>query len=140
MLDQRWELEQGVAVAQWEHAADAGAVSAVRRELHGFARLHGMDADGCRDMAVAVSEAVTNVVRHAYPAGTPGPVLVAAASDDTHLTVRVTDRGAGGAGDTTGTGLGLGVPTMAALSERLEIGPGLDGLGTTVTLEFSAAR
>ena len=138
MLDhEHVEVQQGVAVARWEHEATPSAVGAIRRELHGFARLHGIDADGCRDLAVAVSEAVTNVVRHAYPEGTTGPVLVAAASDDASLTVRVTDRGAGGTA-TAGTSLGLGIPTMAALSDRMEIGPGRNGHGTVVTLEFSA--
>ncbi len=131
-----YALEQqdpGVATAHWEHEAHVRAVAEIRQGVRGFAQLHGMDEEGCRNVAVAVSEAVTNSVRHAYPAGTSGPVAVDAATDGTYLSVRVTDRGTGGAG----TSLGLGMPLMAELSDRIEMGPGRNGLGTAVLLEFT---
>ena len=125
--------DPAVALARWEHDADAAAIATSRDELVAFAHGHGMGGDGCRDLAMAVSEAVTNVVRHAYPEGTAGRVMIDAATDDDHLTVRVADEGEGGAG----TSLGLGVPVMEALSDRLEIGPRVGGRGTVVTLEFT---
>ena len=92
-----------------------------------------MGEEGCRRLSVALSEAVTNAVRHAYPEGANGPVVVDAASDGAHLSVRVSDRGWGGAG----TSLGLGLPLMAELSDRMEHGPGRNGVGTAVLLEFT---
>ena len=91
------------------------------------------------DVRLAVTEACTNVVRHAYHGGEPGRLDVAAELTADTLTVTVSDHGSGlrprldmGPG-------GLGLPLMAALAEHVEFGDS-DGEGTTVRLSFAGAR
>ena len=78
-------------------------------------------------MRLAVTEACTNVVRHAYADGEPGPVEILIRPEGDTLEVVVSDhgRGIGPSPDTAGPGLGL--PLIAALADSLEIeqAPGL---------------
>jgi anti-sigma regulatory factor (Ser/Thr protein kinase) len=74
----------------------------------------------CDDIAVAVSEALSNVVEHAY-AGleSPGPMTVEASRHERLLIVVVSDDGVGmRARDTPGVGMGLRL--IFALTARLE--------------------
>jgi anti-sigma regulatory factor (Ser/Thr protein kinase) len=72
------------------------------------------------DMRLAVTEACTNVVRHAYD-GDEGHIEVVIRPDGEAINVIVSDagRGIGPSPDVAGPGLGL--PLIAALSDRLEI-------------------
>ena len=129
------ELEDvAVATATWRCTAAVPAIGLTRNGVDAFAREHGMAERRRRDVAVAVSEAVTNVVRHAYPVGAAGSVRVDAASDGECLSVRVSDQGEGGE---TSDSLGLGLRLMDAIADRVEVGPPLDGNGTVVDMEFS---
>jgi anti-sigma regulatory factor (Ser/Thr protein kinase) len=73
-------------------------------------------------MRLAVTEACTNVVRHAYDdSAAPGPLEIVIRPDGDVLEVIVSDcgRGIGASPDTSGPGLGL--PLIAALVDSLEI-------------------
>jgi serine/threonine-protein kinase RsbW len=72
------------------------------------------------DMRLAVTEACTNVVRHAY-SGDDGTIDVVVRPTGRELEVVVADagRGIGPSPDTAGPGLGL--PLIAALADSLEI-------------------
>lgn len=131
--------ERAVATAQTVQRADVEAIARARCWATAFAAEHGMNEARREDMSLAVSEAVTNAVRHAYPKGRAGEFLLEAATDGECLTVRVSDEGCGSESPSfgSGLGLGLGLPIMAELSERLEFGPGRDGVGTVVLMEFS---
>src|SRR4029079_3898430 len=90
--------------------AEPSAVAAARDEVTSCAHAHGFASDLLRDLALAVSEACTNVVVHAYrdhPA--PGPVHVSVRLDGEALEVTVADEGGGvrPRGDSPGVGLGL---------------------------------
>src|SRR4051812_29990370 len=68
--------------------ATATSVGPVRRAVANFAYGHGASALALESVSLAVSEALTNVVLHAYrDAPAPGPVLVVAAVRDGRLTV-----------------------------------------------------
>jgi anti-sigma regulatory factor (Ser/Thr protein kinase) len=83
-----------------------------------------------------VSEAVTNVVVHAYRYDDrPGCVEVEAEIDGDALCVRVRDQGRGLEPRLDSPGLGLGIPLMAQLSAGLEI-LAADHGGTEVTMRF----
>jgi serine/threonine-protein kinase RsbW len=72
-------------------------------------------------MRLAVTEACTNVVRHAYDSTQPGQleILIRPAGDVIDVIVSDHGRGIGPSPDTAGPGLGL--PLIAALVHSLEI-------------------
>src|SRR3954465_5544363 len=77
------------------------------------------------DVRLAVTEACTNVVVHAYPNG-EGPMGLRASVDDGVLRVVVVDEGPGTRPRADSPGLGLGLPLIATLAESLELGSGLN--------------
>jgi serine/threonine-protein kinase RsbW len=123
--------DRAVATAHFLQPAVDAAVAQTRRWIVAFAGEHGMSAERRGGLAVAVSEAVTNVVRHAYD-DEDGEIVLDAATDGEWLSVRVADTGCG----TESTSLGLGLPLMRELADRVEIGPALHGPGTVVLMEF----
>jgi anti-sigma regulatory factor (Ser/Thr protein kinase) len=85
------------------------------------------------DVRLAVTEACTNVVRHAYP-DEPGRLeLTAAVGPGGELTVIVSDDGPGFRPRPPGTGLGL--PLMAAVAHEFEIDRTRER-GTQVRMSF----
>ena len=61
--------------------AQPQAVGELRRELANYATSVGASELARDAIAVAVSEAVTNIVVHAYPGRDPGPIMVEAWGD-----------------------------------------------------------
>ena len=96
-------------------------VAVVRHVLGAFAEALQLPDPLIEDMRLAVTEACTNVVRHAYSDGRPGPVEILIRPENDALLVVVSDqgRGLGPSGDSSGPGLGL--PLIAALSHSFEI-------------------
>jgi anti-sigma regulatory factor (Ser/Thr protein kinase) len=90
------------------------------------------------DIKLAVTEACTNVVIHAYP-DTEGPMEVRAALGDELLTIIVRDEGRGVVPRADSPGLGLGLPLIATLTESLELGTGDDD-ATEVRMTFRIER
>lgn len=121
--------------------ASAEQVVLVRAVVGALARSLGFADERVQDVRLAVTEACTNVVRHAYHGGDPGRLDVAAELTADALAVTVSDHGTGlrpRLDPGPGPG-GLGLPLMAALAERLEFGDS-EGQGTTVRLSFGGAR
>jgi serine/threonine-protein kinase RsbW len=117
-------------------------VGVVRQALAGMADALDFDAAVLADMKMAVSEACTNVVVHAYDDG-DGVLEVDMLADDAGLTIRVRDHGSGIHPTATRTrevpALGLGLPLIAALSDAFEL-RGSAGEGTEVRMTFHYAR
>src|SRR4051794_25753502 len=91
------------------------ARSAVLEALKGIA----VDRDA---IGVVVSEAVTNAVVHAYrDRERPGEVHVLASLDDDGVDITVEDDGMGLRPRTDSPGVGLGMPLIADLADRVEI-------------------
>lgn len=118
------------------HPAVPEAVPVLRHAAADFAAEHGADADLCGDIALAVSEAVTNAVKHSR-VHAEEPVRLTAAVADDWLEIQVTDRGAG-FGLRESDGLGLGLPTIARLAAQLTISQ--EGLGTELCMRFPLPR
>ncbi len=122
--------------------ARAEGVAVVRQALAGIADALAVDAAVLADMKMAVSEACTNVVVHAYE-DTDGMLEVDMAADETGLTIRVRDHGSGIHPQTHRArdvpALGLGLPLIAALSDAFEL-HGSSGQGTEVRMTFNYAR
>jgi serine/threonine-protein kinase RsbW len=99
-------------------------VAVVRHVLGAFAEALQLPEQLVDDMRLAVTEACTNVVRHAYEREHPGSIDVVIRPVDSMLEVVVSDRGRGmGHSPETG-GPGLGLPLIAALTHSLEIDDG----------------
>jgi serine/threonine-protein kinase RsbW len=112
------------------------AVGVARQALTGACEALGLGPRATGDVRLAVSEACTNVVAHAYrDLDEPGELEVAVLLEPGELTVIVRDRGSGITPRIEGGGLGLGLPLIAALTRRAEISEHSGG-GTEVTMTF----
>ncbi len=112
------------------------AVGVARQALTGACEALGLGPRATGDVRLAVSEACTNVVAHAYrDHDGPGELEVVVELHPGELTVIVRDRGSGIAPRIDGGGLGLGLPLIAALTRRAEIVE-QDGGGTEVAMTF----
>lgn len=100
-------------------------VAVVRHALGGFGDAYDIPDQALADIKLAVTEACTNVVVHAYPDG-DGPLGISAWMADERLTVVVHDEGRGMLPRPDSPGLGLGLPLIATLAESLELGTGSD--------------
>ena len=90
------------------HPALAGSVPVVRRAVVEFARVAGIHGEALERVGLAVSEAVTNVVHHAYRTQ-PGRVHITARAINDELWVLVADEGCGHNLPTASPGLGWGL-------------------------------
>ena len=102
--------------------ARAENVAVVRHAFGGFAEVLRVDEQTLADIKLAITEACTNVVIHAYDDGNIGALEVDASIDDRRLTVVIRDRGRGIVPRPDSPGLGLGLPLIATLAESLELG------------------
>jgi anti-sigma regulatory factor (Ser/Thr protein kinase) len=109
-------------------------VAVVRHAVGGLGEVLEVPEQTLSDIRLAVTEACTNVVVHAYPDG-EGPMGVRATIDAHTLTLVVADRGRGLVPRTDSPGLGLGLPLIATLAQALELGTG-DGEETQVRMTF----
>jgi serine phosphatase RsbU (regulator of sigma subunit)/anti-sigma regulatory factor (Ser/Thr protein kinase)/PAS domain-containing protein len=109
------------------YRAEPGAVASARHDVTAFAQAHGAPPALCGDVALAVSEACTNVVVHAYRhgSGEPGAMHVEVASEGHALRVTVEDEGCGvrPRGDSPGVGLGLQIIARTTSAFEVERSP-----------------
>ena len=116
-------------------------VRTVRRDLVDYARLLGANDETCDAVALAVSEALTNVVQHAYVGQEAGSIDVDAQLErGDRLRVRVSDDGRGPIPRADSPGLGLGLGVMAQTADDFSISSRSGSRGTVVTLGFSLPR
>lgn len=113
--------------------AEPASIPVLRRRATEFAREQGAGEELTADVALVVSEAVTNAVKYAGTGGDAGVVELSARSGGDWLELRVRDRGTGfGKGSVDGLGLGLSI--IARLSADLRIVQ--EGEGTEVRMRF----
>jgi serine/threonine-protein kinase RsbW len=113
-------------------------VAVVRHVLGALAEALDLPPAVTADIRLAVTEACTNVVRHAY-GDRAGDIDVVVRPRGRALEVIVADngRGMGPSPDTSGPGLGL--PLMAALADSLEI-QGAATAGSRLMMSFLRNR
>jgi anti-sigma regulatory factor (Ser/Thr protein kinase) len=114
--------------------APAVARHAVRDFLHSL----GADPRAFGDVLLALSEIVTNAVVHGYRGEEGGEVRVEAEHSDEQLVLSVADQGRGMAPRYDSPGLGLGLPLVGRIAERVDIIAPVGG-GTLVSMFFSLA-
>jgi anti-sigma regulatory factor (Ser/Thr protein kinase) len=104
------------------------SVALLRRAVINLAVRGGATDRQRQDIALAVSEALTNVVTHAYGGESlRGVVAVHAALDGDVLDVVVLDEGVGMPQPTTHPATGLGLAIIARVTERLELSDATPG-------------
>jgi anti-sigma regulatory factor (Ser/Thr protein kinase) len=110
------------------------SVGHARQAVTAFAERHEL-APG-PDVALAVTEAVTNAVVHAYRDGDSGQVRVVACARETGLLVVVRDYGCGMQPNPGSPGAGLGLAVIGALAGDMNIERPDDGGGTRIRIRF----
>jgi len=118
--------------------ARAENVAVVRHVLGALAEALELPAPLIEDVKLAVTEACTNVVRHAYGEDGDGPLDVQVEPTVHSLTVVVSDEGRGIHATRMPGGAGLGLPLMAALSSRMDVEEPVSGKGSRVRMSFAA--
>lgn len=110
-----------------------------RLALTGLARVMPMSEELLADLKLALTEAASNSVRHAYSGG-EGAVQIAYELSGDRLAIEVADEGEGfvhsedeGADDFENlTEGGLGIAIIRAIADEFELGPGPAGRGSRI--------
>jgi len=117
------------------YPAAAASVPQARQALVSLASRAGASEEQVEAVRLASSEALTNVVQHAYGGG-EGSIHVASAVTDDELWVLIADDGCGLEPRADRPGLGLGLGLIAQVSDELAIVPRAGG-GTEVRMRFN---
>jgi len=117
--------------------AEPESVALARQMVRGVLDSLGWGEESRTDISIAVTEACTNSVLHAYPDGDGGEYEVHAWVEPEKLIVAVRDRGRGITPrvPSPAAGLGLGVPLMLAIGDDVSFHTE-DGV-TEVRMTFS---
>jgi serine/threonine-protein kinase RsbW len=113
--------------------ARAEFIALGRLALTGLARTRALSAEIVADLKLALTEACSNSVRHAYDEGREGVVEILYELSDDRIAIQVTDDGSGfdpeileRAQEELDEG-GLGIAIIRALTDELEIGARPEG-------------
>ncbi|MDX6682403.1 MAG: serine/threonine-protein kinase RsbW [Solirubrobacteraceae bacterium] len=109
----------------------------LRHVVRGFREAYGVAPATMDDIVLAVSEAATNVVVHAY-GRRGGTITVVARSEDGVLQILVRDHGQGIAAPADTPLLGHGLALMEHVAETLEIVGTPAGTDVSMTFELTA--
>jgi len=113
-------------------------VAIVRHVMGAFADAFDYPSDTMEDVRLAVTEACTNVVRHAY-GERGGSIDVHVRPQPDRLEITVADTGRGIARSTDREGPGFGLPMLATLADTLEIDRTVHA-GSRVAMSFNRER
>jgi serine/threonine-protein kinase RsbW len=116
--------------------AKAEYIGLCRLALAGISRSRPLPDETLADLKLALTEACSNSVRHAYEEGSEGNVHIVYELGEDQIAIEVTDQGAGftldeypgPAGEMTESGLGIAI--IRALADELEIERGGNGTGS----------
>jgi serine/threonine-protein kinase RsbW len=121
--------------------ARAEYITLCRLALTGIARLRALSDELVADLKLALTEAASNSVRHAYGDKDAGVVEISYELLPDRLVIEVTDDGEGfdpvssrGEPDGLSEG-GLGIAIIRAIADEVEIGTRPDGKGSRLRFE-----
>ena len=100
-----------------------------------FLRANGAEPARLADVLLAVSEVVTNCIVHGYRGRPGGDVALEARHTGDQLVLSVADHGRGMAPRLDSPGLGLGLPLVGRVADRVDI-KAREGGGTLVRMSF----
>jgi anti-sigma regulatory factor (Ser/Thr protein kinase) len=118
--------------------AEPDSVALARQMVRGIVDTLGWSEETRTDISIAVTEACTNCVLHAYPDDVQGDYEVLAWIDGGRLVVAVRDHGRGISPriPSPAAGLGLGLPLILAIGEEVSFS-GDDHAGAEVRMVFT---
>jgi serine/threonine-protein kinase RsbW len=122
--------------------AQPSNIAVVRRALEAIADELALPRRLIEDMRLAVTEACTNVVRHAYDddeRDSASAMRVDLLPSERGMQVIVEDRGRGLGPSPDAGGPGLGLPLIATLASALEVSHGADDRGSRIAMSFAPA-
>jgi anti-sigma regulatory factor (Ser/Thr protein kinase) len=123
------------AEIELELPAVAASVTAIRHRATAFAAAHGGNSILQADVALAISEAVTNAVKYAYRQPEhDGRIRLSASAQRNWLEFEISDEG-DGFREGESSGLGLGLQLIAQLSSDMNIVEG--PTGTRIQIRFA---
>lgn len=138
MSEQIAPVQHGVGEGKTVHLtipAKPEYITLSRLALAGLSRVRPLSDDTLADLKLALTEACSNSVRHAYADG-EGHVAISFELRDDRLIVEVVDDGSGFEleepgedGDDLSEG-GLGIAIIRSIADEVEIGGGPDGRGS----------
>jgi len=121
--------------------ARAEYITLCRLALTGIALVRQLSDELLADLKLAITEAASNSVRHAYAENSGGLVEISYELLPDRLVIEVTDEGGGfdpadakGAPDDLSEG-GLGIAIIRAIADEVEIGKQPDGKGSRLRFE-----
>lgn len=120
-----------------DYQATPRCIALVREQMATMAQDCGLPPMKVGDVRLAVSEAATNAMLHGYR-NRDGMIRVEARVDDGELLISVCDEGPGLRPRADSPGLGLGLPVIASVANRLEVLD--DAPGTRVRMAFDCPR
>jgi serine/threonine-protein kinase RsbW len=115
------------------------SVPVARRALAAVATAAGAGGERLEEIRLAVSEALTNAVMHAYRNGKAGRLHVTAAVASGELWVLIGDDGRGMHAWNDSDGLGIGLALISGLSDDFAIVTRASG-GTEVQMRFDVKK
>jgi len=131
-------MSRGEALNE-SYPATPEAVPSARRALATVAAAAGAAGERLDEIRLAVSEALTNAVVHAYRNNEAGRVHVTAAVASDELWVLIGDDGRGLHAWNDSRGLGIGLSLISGLSDDFAIIQRASG-GTEVQMRFDLSR
>jgi anti-sigma regulatory factor (Ser/Thr protein kinase) len=134
-FDQATSLNSHLLPIEESFPAVAGSVSVIRWRCLKIAEAAGVSRATLADIALTVSEAVSNAVLHAYPPGEAGSVVLRVKKDsDQRLEISIADTGVGLGNAQSRGGAGQGMLLMDQLADQWRVTS--QSPGTLVTLSF----
>jgi len=125
---------------RWTFAAHHETPMRARHAAIRWALGHTDDAGTLADIALAITEATTNAVLHAYRGWErPGTIVVEVARREQQLWFYVRDAGGGLQPRLDSPGLGLGLGLIAQVCDQSDVRSGASG-GTEVAMRFDITR
>lgn len=117
-----------------ELPANPTSISRIRRAAMKLARQAGAAE---HDVGVAVSEAATNSVLHAFVPGSPGAIRLSGRLHPGRLTISVADNGRGTGAVSDHVGLGLGMRIISRVASEVCLHSSASG--TVISMSFPVA-
>jgi anti-sigma regulatory factor (Ser/Thr protein kinase) len=117
--------------------ATVESVSLARHAVRRFASALQVDVDG---VALAVSEAVANVVAHAYEEGADGVIELSATASPSEVAVVVRDRGRGIDAARPSAGAGFGIEIIRRLAQHVAVDDTPSGVALTMRFRRGGPR